>query len=204
MRTLVSVASLAIAAGSSLAQGASFGVTGGVSLAAPVYSTGGSSGWERGGWTLGVSIQDHALTEALALRFDLIGSALDNVALPGSLALSPASYHTAGLSADAVWNVTPGSRTAAPYFLVGAGWYAVRTGWKVGCNPNDPGGNCGQAWSADRSTTIGTLGYNAGLGLRVSRFFVEARAMYLSDVPTQTNARATHLLTVPVTAGFWF
>ena len=114
-------------------------------------------------------------------------------ACPGGPA-SSTRYESLGASADMAVSIfgTPSRRSL--YFLGGIGYYVVRSNVTT-LNPALTGS----------ATTLGAVGFNAGLGYRVSKLFFEARyTQSLNSVVVAWPGGRHDLITLPLTVGFWF
>lgn len=207
MRHLVCALFVGVGATAPLAQSGQIGISGGLTLSTPTQSVAGNSGWERTGWNLAIVFHPAPADASLSGTIVLSGASLSGAPYSGAPggASGSGDYKIAGLSANGVWNVL--ASTSGPYVLAGAGWFAVNTtstnGWNPN-NPNLPGGGPPAGGIGAASYTVGTLGLNAGLGVRISSFFVEARATMLQRAMTPDGSGSTRLVTVPVTVGIWF
>jgi hypothetical protein len=199
MKTLLLTSGLAltIAAAASPAQSPRLGITGGIVMGAQNDGYLIAAAPDVGGWSAGVTYGALSSYKVFNIRLDAGYSALNNglifVNNPGGCGCSYSlNYQSLGAAATFTLDPLGAHARVSPYLLAGAGWYAVRSS-----SPN------AGAVATTQSSTVGVIGYNLGLGVRISRMFVEARASMLDGVSTLQGSRE-RLWSYPVTIGYWF
>jgi len=197
MRRILCLTTLLLAAATPLcAQGLRFGALGGIALGASTGTYDGVGVNSVSGWGAALTLAPDGLTDDLTARLDLGFAALGGQSFLLTWPESQDQYDfdtgVLGGSLNLVWNFLGSGRRATPYFIGGVGYYGVRV---QTAGPMLPG--------AANTSTEGVVGYNAGLGLRESKFFVEARLTTLKNVSVPALGR-TDLYNVPITVGLWF
>ena len=194
MRASVVSCALAFSLASvSAAQGSHFGIAGGVSLG-NLDSGDPPQNWGADGWSLSGTWARDLAGGAGTLRIDAGVSSLSAEHFfandpGGGGVVATTSYQTLGSSANLAWNVVGLEHAVAPYVIAGVGWYAVRQSEGANSNVSMP--------------TVGVIGYSAGLGANISRFFAEIRYAQLVNVPTPYGSRQNINL-LPVIVGYRF
>jgi hypothetical protein len=185
-----------------VAQDARFGIMGGAMVG--VHTTGDAAMPSQGGvggWGLGVTYGPVISSSIVSLRIDAGFSKISGVNFRGpafdcaqgvtcSSGYS-SDYAIAGISAGIAANVIGAEHQVVPYVIGSVGWYGLR--------------ESAQVFSFDgvEVKTAGALGYGGGIGVRMSRFFLEARASVISNVPTSAGTRE-NLVSWPIAFGFRF
>lgn len=206
MKTLLFVCLLA-AGTAAQAQGPQFGI-----LTGPLYSSSDPMGQNvpdaSRGWSAGAALQLGRQTEDVIYRFDAGYSRTGDLQSwccnnPGGGASETFNnnFSVLGASANFVATVLGRGASTKAYLIGGLGWYAVTSSGSNASDPSQPA----------LSTTVGAFGWNAGLGMRFSRFFIEARYTVIKDgaVPysppgVQESGQRQNLGTLPITVGIWF
>lgn len=211
MRRCTFVAGLMLASAVPLlAQSAGWGVVGGIGLADPREGfASANSGVGISGWGLGVTwgkVTDGGL---FSFRTTAGVNALYDAAYPNNDPNCPvnspcyaltyyANFLTVGASANLAWNVIGLDHAVAPYLTAGAGWYAAGGTTRAVTDAPPPA----SAVAAPSLPTVGVVGYSAGIGANISRYFVEMRLSQMRGMPTPYGRR--DVITVPVTVGYKF
>ena len=191
MNRKVLVAIVALAAPvPTLAQGATFGVTGGWYLP---YATAPFS--SNAGWNIGAVLRLGAPRRPLALRVDAtysdIGTTLSyTVPDAGTLAVSN-QIRIWSATGNVVWTIFGNDRPTALYVIGGVGFYYVQQ-----IVEDFPG------YALYRNA----LGYNGGLGFRYDRVFIEARWNSIQSVTNFTafGSGGGNVEFLPINAGVFF
>jgi len=154
-----------------------------------------------GGWGLGVAYAPD-FGSSFTGRVDAGFGALNNGSFwennPGGGGATYATdFQMAGASLNVMWRFLGVHHSVSPYIVGGAGLYAIRS---MSTNVATMG--------TAPTQTIGSPVYNAGVGVQISKFFIEARAMRvqraLVPVDFEANGHTVTLDAVPVSIGFWF
>ena len=187
-RTLI--ASLLILAAALPASAQHFGLTGGWYLP---YGT--MKDYANSGFDGGIVLQIGAPLVPVNFRFDATYGEMPGKTMTftgGETAKS--DFTTYGASANVVWTIFGATLPTKFYLIGGIGYYGVQQKYSVTGMPSIP------------SITNSSFGYNAGLGFRFTKFFIEAR---WTDITTglQTVSESgvggkSSLQVVPVNVGF--
>ena len=183
-----------------LAQNATWGITGSALLGSSSTNYQVAAAPGVGGWSIGLVagplVSESNVELSAELGYARLNSALfdygNNPGFGSGSAIFDTHFESIGLSAQLHWAPLGAHARVSPYLIGGLGWQAVRTTWAYNSDP-----------STGQSLTVGTLSYDGGIGVRVSRFFVEARATAVTNAPTPSGERA-NLYAFPVTLGVWF
>lgn len=196
----ISFATLLIVAATlaSAAQGSQFGAMAGAAIPAGSSSYNDFAYYATTGWDAALTFQPGAPAKAVALRYDIAYTFMNGNSFtiyppgPGAIT-SSTDFASVGGSANVVWNVVGAAAPAKVYLIGGLGWYAVQT-IQNSTNASFPHG----------TTTVGAFGYNAGFGVRYSRFFVESRyTTIVNGTDLGVNGRS-NLVMFPVNVGILF
>jgi len=197
MRKFIScTVALLVAAGAARAQSWRIGVAGGVALGTPASGYSEVTGGSPGGWGAGLAFgyrDDQYLALRIDAGFGALGGADYCVGGLGCAYIGTADYAIGGASASALWHPIGDQHTVSPYLIAGIGWYAVR------------GSTTLPVTEQASSSTLGTPGYSAGIGVSFSRFFVQGEFMQIAQAPVAPYwSKRQSLYSVPVTVGYWF
>ena len=185
------------------AQGARFGVAGGVALGNPGYEFNGPPGhMVPSGWGLGFTWGPIGPGETFALRLDAGISALNGAKYAANNPNCPVNapcvqpvystdYDMLSATANFAWNVIGTKHRVAPYLIAGAGWYGIEANTQIQSSTGPA-----------RMSMAGSLGYSAGLGAQISNWFVEARLAKIDRVFTPFGQQP--LYSVPIAVGISF
>jgi len=188
-RTLI--ASLLVLAAALPASAQHFGLTGGWYLP---YGT--VKDYANSGFDGGIVLQIGAPLVPVNFRIDATYGELPGKTIDlGGGTSAKSDFTTYGASANIVWTIFGSTLPPKFYLIGGIGYYGVQQKYSVTGLPSIP------------SATKSAFGYNAGLGFRFTKFFIEARWTDITnglETASLGGTGSTSLQVVPVNVGFIF
>jgi opacity protein-like surface antigen len=166
-----------------------FGVMGGYALP---YSN--LKDYANSGWNAGVTVKIGAPLVPVAFRVDATYSQMNGktLTLPGPTTVDN-DFMVWNATGNVEW-VLIGKALPTQFYLIGGlGYYNVQQ--KV---------NVTSPVNVSTPYTSSKFGYNAGLGVRFTKLFVEARWNTVSDGLVTTSGSKTTLEYIPITVGIIF
>ena len=188
---LCSLAVAAITATPAAAQGVpltKFGIMGG--WATP-YGT--LKDYANSGWDAGVTLQIGAPLVPVSFRIDATYNLMNGKTLTVGAATLDNDFTVWTATGNVVWVLIGKALPTKFYIIGGIGYYNVQQ--KV---------NVTAPVAANSTITSSKFGYNAGLGVRFTKLFVEARWNSVNGGLTNSSGGTETLEFIPITVGFMF
>jgi hypothetical protein len=182
-----SLIALATLAAPALAQGVHFGLQGG--LAYPNSTMG---DYATSGWDGGIALQFGAPLVPVAFRIDGTYSQMNGKSMTFGPGTYSSDFKLASGTGNIVWTVFGTALPTKIYVIGGIGYYEVQQKVTVTGAPAVP------------TVTKASFGYNAGIGVRFTKLFIEARWNRISDGLRQNDGTKTSLAFIPVNVGLLF
>ena len=190
MKRLVFTTLFALIAGAApaAAQGTSLvkiGITGG--WVTPYQTT---KTYAKTGWDAGLTMQIAAPLVPIGFRIDALYSTMDGAAQTGA-AIHVDNFTIYSATGNVVWTVFGTGMPTKFYVIGGIGYYSVSQ----------------QQTAASITTTLTSsdFGYNAGLGVKLTKFFIEARWTNIDGgLMIPLTGASQSLQIVPINVGIIF
>jgi hypothetical protein len=189
MKRLVCSMLVALAAGAApvAAQGTSLlkiGIQGGWVMP---YSS--AKTYLKNGYDGGLTLQIEAPLVPVGVRIDGLYTTMDGKPVTGGLTQTNSATTYSG-TANIVWTVIGTGLPTKFYLIGGFGYYDVSQKITVS--------------SVSQTVSSSGFGYNAGLGMRFTKFFVEARWTNINGGLYLNSTSSKSLQIVPINVGFIF
>ena len=148
--------------------------------------------YAKTGWDAGLTMQIAAPLVPVGFRIDALYSTMDGAAQTGA-AIRVDNFTIYSATGNVVWTVIGTGMPTKLYVIGGIGYYSVSQKQTI------------VATSTSATLTSSDFGYNVGLGVKFTKFFIEARWTNIDGgllIPTTGGSQSLQI--VPINVGLIF